>query len=217
MISKTALCSSCALASAMAAAQDAGPMTIPGSLFSQDSCRSLIASRTAASKGDILVIVVSEAANGSTTATTSSSKADSTTVNASTLPLVSALMGQFGQGVPSKLVNGLLGGGSTGATSATAGSGTSTTATSFTTTITVVVKEVLRNGNLVLEGRRSIKMNKQTVSIVLEGTVRPDDILPNDTVLSQNVAGLRLEQEGKGLIADRQREGLLTRILSWVF
>jgi flagellar L-ring protein precursor FlgH len=60
-------------------------------------------------------------------------------------------------------------------------------------------------------------MNKQSQTILLEGTVRPDDISIGNTIQSQNVADLRLEAEGKGLIADRQREGILTKLMSWIF
>jgi flagellar L-ring protein precursor FlgH len=164
-------------------------------------------------KGDLLTIVVSESQSGSTTATTSTSKKDATTMNS---PIVQSLTNMFG-GSLGKVLNSPFSSTGSAATSATAGSGTSTTATSFTANITVVVKDVTPNGNLLIEGRRTIKMNKQSQTILLEGTVRPDDISIGNTIQSQNVADLRLEAEGKGLIADRQREGILTKLMSWIF
>ncbi len=197
-------------------AQEQGPLTCPGSLFNKQSGDGVIIARTAMHKGDILTIVVSEQQNGSTSASTSSSKKDSTAINASVLPVLSSLTSLFG-GTLGNVINSPLKASSTGATSSTAGAGSSTTSTSFSTNVTVVVKEVLPNGNLLVEGRRTIKMNKQTQTILLEGTVRRDDVSVSNTVLSQNVADLRLIAEGKGLIANRQRQGILTKILSWIF
>jgi flagellar L-ring protein precursor FlgH len=204
------------LSAPAALAQDQGPLTIPGSLFGKQSGDGVIINRIAMHKGDLLTIVVSEAATGSTTSSTSSSKQDATKINASVLPVLSAITGQFG-GTLGQILNSPFQGASTGVSSATAGSGTSSTSTSFTANVTVVIKEVLPNGNLLIEGRRQIKMNKQNQTLLLEGTVRRDDVSVNNTVLSQSVADLRLEAEGKGLIANRQREGLLTKLLSWVF
>jgi flagellar L-ring protein precursor FlgH len=80
-----------------------------------------------------------------------------------------------------------------------------------------VVKEVLPNGNLLIEGKRTISMNKQTQTFTMEGTVRRDDISIGNTILSNQIADLKLIADGKGLIADRQRQGILTKLLSWVF
>ena len=196
--------------------QSQGPLTVPGSLFSTQSGNGVIVNRIARHKGDLLTIVVSENATGSTSASTSTSKQDSTQISASVLPVLSAITGQFG-GTLGQLLNSPFQPASTGVNSSSAGAGTSTTSTSFSTNVTVVVKEVTPNGNLVLEGRRQIKMNKQNQTLLLEGTCRIDDVSMLNTINSQNVADLRLVAEGKGLIADRQRQGLLTKILSWVF
>jgi flagellar L-ring protein precursor FlgH len=212
---KTTFTIICGLATACALGQTAeqGPLSIPGSLFSAQSGEGVIVNRIAHHKGDLLTIVVNENTTGTTTATTTSSKQDSTTVSPLNLPLVSSILGSG----PLNIVNSALAGGSTGANSSTAGTGASSTATTFTSNVTVVVKDVLPNGNLLIEGKRTIRMNKQTQTILLEGTVRRDDVLPNNTVLSTSVADMRLIAEGKGLIADRQRQGILTKLLSWVF
>jgi len=209
-LSLFATLSALTISAAANAQQEQGPLTISGSLFSSTSGDGVILGRVARHKGDILTIVVNEAVTGSAGATTSSSKSDSTTVNAA-IPLLNQILGSGG------IFGNALKGGSTGATSTTAGAGTTTTQTSFTTNITVVVKDELPNGNLVIEGKRTFKMNKQLQTILLEGTVRRDDVYSNNTIQSSQVADLRLIAEGKGLIADRQREGLLTKLLSWVF
>jgi flagellar L-ring protein precursor FlgH len=73
------------------------------------------------------------------------------------------------------------------------------------------------NGNLVIEGRRSLITNKQTQTIVFSGIVRPSDIRPNNTVRSVNVAEAEIKMDGSGLISQRQRKGILTTIIDWLF
>ena len=192
-------------------------MKIAGSLYTASSAGGVIVNRNAMHKGDVLTIVVSEATNGTQSASTTATKTDSTTVSPLSLPAVTAVTNQFLNGLLQNIANGALAGGSTGATSSMAGAGTATAASAFTTNISVVVKDVTPNGNLIIEGRRTFRMNKQTQTLILQGIVRRDDVSITNTVLSQQVADLRLLADGKGLIADRQREGLLTRLLSWVF
>jgi flagellar L-ring protein precursor FlgH len=80
------------------------------------------------------------------------------------------------------------------------------------------VKEVLPNGNLVLEGTRDLKLNKETQQIVISGIVRRDDVRPDNTVLSENMAMAEIRSMGTGgVIADRQRRGILTRLVDFLF
>jgi flagellar L-ring protein precursor FlgH len=195
-----------------------GPLKIGGSLYNSAASDGVIVNRIAYHKGDLLTIVVSESTSGSTSAATSSSKQDATSLSAS-LPTVTAVSNQFLTGLLKNVANSALGGGtnSTSVNSATAGTGTSTTSTAFSTNITVTITDVKPSGVMTVEGRRTFKMNKQTQTLILQGLVRRDDISINNTVLSQNVADFRLLADGKGLIADRQREGLFTKMLSWLF
>ncbi len=218
MKSRTILFIGAALSPALSIGQtsEQGPLKISGSLFSSSSSDGVITTRTAFHKGDLLTIVVSESTSGSTSAATSSSKQDSSSYSTS-LPAVTAVSNQFLSGLLKNAANGALAGGNTAATSATAGAGTSTTNTAFTTNITVTITEVRPNGVMTVEGKRTFKMNKQTQTLILQGLVRKDDISITNTVLSQNVGDFRLIADGKGLVADRQREGALTKLLSWLF
>jgi len=194
-------------------AQQQGPTTTPGSLFNTQAGDGVIHNRIAMHKGDLLTLVVNESQTGTNTNSTSTTKKDTTTMNSSVLQ---SLTGMFG-GSLGTILNSPFNSNGTNVNSATAGSGTTSTSTSYTANVTVVVMDVLPNGNLVLEGKRTIKMNKNDQTILLEGTCRPDDVAVNNTIQSQQVADLRLEAEGKGLIASRQREGILTRVISWLF
>lgn len=69
------------------------------------------------------------------------------------------------------------------------------------------VVDIRPNGILVLEGRRSIHNNEDAWEMSLTGTVRPEDVLSNNTVLSQNIADLRILKREAGNVRDSYRRG----------
>lgn len=83
--------------------------------------------------------------------------------------------------------------------------------------ITVTVTEVKPNGNLMVSGTQNIKQNGEEQKITITGTVRPDDIRPDNSVLSNYVADATLRIDGKGPIANKQRQGILSQILNFLF
>lgn len=179
-----------------------------GSLVPQNF-RSPYVDRTARQVGDILTILVDESSTASLTANTNASKKDTNVVDQVVFPFLNALK------VP--LLDRFLNGLSSGANSSNAGTGSTTRTGRLQARIAVVVKQVLPNGNLVVEGSRVVKVNKDLQIYRLTGMVRRDDIRVDNTVLSTNVANADIETDGKGLIGDRQRRGILTRILDWLF
>ena len=72
------------------------------------------------------------------------------------------------------------------------------------------VVDIRPNGNLVIEGRRSIRNNKDVWEMSLLGVIRPEDVLPNNTVLSENVAELRIVKRESGHVRDGYRRGWFT-------
>ena len=79
------------------------------------------------------------------------------------------------------------------------------------------MKEVLANGNLVVEGKRKVGMNAETQEITLTGVVRPTDIAPNNTIPSPLVADAQIKYGGRGPVGDKQHDGLITRIFKVLF
>jgi flagellar L-ring protein precursor FlgH len=69
------------------------------------------------------------------------------------------------------------------------------------------VVDIRPNGNLVIEGRRTIKNNEDTWEYSLSGEIRAEDVLPNNTVLSQNVSNMRLAKREEGHVRDGYRRG----------
>ncbi|MFH1021843.1 MAG: flagellar basal body L-ring protein FlgH [Planctomycetota bacterium] len=83
--------------------------------------------------------------------------------------------------------------------------------------ITAEVVQVMPNGNLVIEGKKKTKVNDEEEDLVLTGTVRPEDILPDNSVSSTKVADLRIRYEGKGPLATTQRRGWLHKFVDAVW
>lgn len=64
--------------------------------------------------------------------------------------------------------------------------------------IAVVVIDVQPNGNLVVAGVRSLKVDDQTRTLRVSGLVRPLDVTPANTVGSSQVADARIAITGEG-------------------
>ena len=83
--------------------------------------------------------------------------------------------------------------------------------------MTAVVREVLPNGNLVVQGSRATVVNNEEQLMTLTGIVRPEDISRDNIVLSTQVADARITFGGIGLVADKQRSGWGTWLFDWVW
>jgi flagellar L-ring protein precursor FlgH len=68
----------------------------------------------------------------------------------------------------------------------------------FQARLTAVVVDVLPNGNLVIGGRREIRIDKETKLLEFCGIVRGYDIKADNSVASELVAAARVSYEGKG-------------------
>ncbi|RYG45349.1 flagellar basal body L-ring protein FlgH [bacterium] len=201
-----------------------GPSTIPGSLFNDAASNGVIGKRTAHRKGDTLLIRVREVMQGQYAANTTTTKTESATVNRATLPIVDVFAGPFlggilgaQAGLPRRIINGVLGGGNTGGNQSSVATGNANSSSQFNATISVIVTDVEPNGNLHIQGSRDVRINKETQKIVLTGTVRQDDVQPDNTVLSERVANAEVKADGKGPVAENTRRSFLSKILDFLF
>jgi len=76
----------------------------------------------------------------------------------------------------------------------------------------VLVTDVLPNGNLVIEGVRVVTFSGETQYVVLRGLVRRDDIAPDNSIQSTNIADARVEFYADGSITDAQKRGWLSKV-----
>jgi flagellar L-ring protein precursor FlgH len=89
----------------------------------------------------------------------------------------------------------------------------------FADNITVVVVDILPNGNLVVLGSRNRDISGDTQTIEVSGIVRPSDISFDNTVKSERVADFRIVSKNGGVSAPYTKPGWLGSILDiiWPF
>lgn len=154
---------------------------------------------------DLISIVISENLAASTVGTVKNSRAST---NNSQL---SALFGLFSA---SSAANNAL---SQSSGSTLNAQGQSVTNSSLNTTIGGEVMDVLPNGILVIEAARQLEFNEQTETIVMRGLVRPEDVSPQNQVMSTAISGLQVEVIGKGMVNDyTYRPNAVVRLLQRV-
>ncbi len=189
------------LAAAGARGQDPGGKANPGSLYAPGGVNPLH-DRIARRVGDLLLVLVDETTAAKYAAKTNATKSDST-----------SFAPEFVKSLLSRLFRPL----SVSNDSKVSGDGSTQVDSSMQTQMSVVIKQVLPGGNLFVEGRRTLVTNKDTQTLVLRGIVRPEDISRENTVKSAQIAEAEIRMEGRGMIADRQRRGLITQLLDWLF
>jgi flagellar L-ring protein precursor FlgH len=183
--------------------------TSQGSLYSDGGINSdLFADRKARRVNDIVTIRILES-------TAAESAANAQTSRSSSLALgVPNLFGlENHTGLPLKnlaTANGDMqfkGDGSTGR------SGT------VTALLSARVKEVLPNGDMVVEGVKEVKVNNERQMLRLFGVVRSKDIGPNNVVFSTSIANMLVQVDGKGVLSDSLRQGWLLGMITkiWPF
>ena len=87
----------------------------------------------------------------------------------------------------------------------------------LTATVPAMVKKVLPNGTLFVEGHRVILVNAEEQHFYISGVVRPIDIDQENSVKSSMVADAEIEFVGRGVLTDNQRQGWFSRYLGWIW
>lgn len=179
----------CALWSAVQAAS-------AQSLFDENRFQSFTADRRALRVGDSLTVLVFENASASQSADTVAEKS-----------------GGINVGVD---VNQRNYGARLSAADEFAGKGRIQRSGRLAAQITVTVSEVLSNGELRVGGAQHIVVNGEKQLLQLAGRVRPIDISEGNTIVSSRLADAEITYVGDGILAEKQRQGMLTRLLSWL-
>ena len=86
----------------------------------------------------------------------------------------------------------------------------------FEANITTQVVDVEENGNLKIEGTKNLNINEEDQRIALYGIIRPDDISLDNEISSRKVADATIEYKGEGVVGDKQRPGLFSRLFNWL-
>jgi len=84
-------------------------------------------------------------------------------------------------------------------------------------TVTASIVEKLPGGNLRIEAKREIKVNREIQDVTLAGIIRPEDISAFNTILSTQIADARIRFTGKGVLGDTQGPNWFARIMDWIW
>lgn len=88
---------------------------------------------------------------------------------------------------------------------------------SFTDTITAQVVQVLPNGNLLVQGKKSLVQQNERLDLIVSGVVDPKWINQSGEVSSNHVANLQFAMSGAGTVSRGQNEGIINRAIRTVF
>jgi flagellar L-ring protein FlgH len=89
----------------------------------------------------------------------------------------------------------------------------------FTDSISVVVTDIMPNGNLVVFGTRDRNISDDIQTMEVSGIVRPIDIATNNSIESDKVADFSIVSSSKGIAAQYTKPNWLGRIMDviWPF
>jgi flagellar L-ring protein precursor FlgH len=177
----------------------AQPMATNGAIFQASNYRPLFEDHRARLVGDTLTVQIVEKVSASQKSTSSIDKAGELSGSVTALPGIrpSAFTRASAEGSSSNTF---------------AGKGATENSNDFSGTITVVVREVLPNGHLLIAGEKQIGVNANVDVLRFSGQVDPKSIQAGNSVLSVQIANVRVEQRGRGAQADAQAVGWLSRI-----
>ncbi len=96
------------------------------------------------------------------------------------------------------------------------GTGNVRRAERLTATVPALVRTVLPNGNLFIEGHRVVLVNQEEHHFYISGVVRPIDIDQQNSIKSSMIADAEVEFTGRGNLTDNERQGWLTRFFNWI-
>lgn len=167
------------------------------SLFDDSRYRAFVADPKAVHVGDNLTVVVTEIASMTTTARTTTDKDASL---AATVRDTDRTRIQGGIDIGEDF----------------SGGGRIERGGKLVAQVTVVVQEVRPNGDLWVKGEQEILVNEETQKLVVEGRVRREDIRADNSVPSNRLSEAKIAFTGEGLLAEKQKPGILTRFLSWL-
>ena len=94
------------------------------------------------------------------------------------------------------------------------GDATSTQQNALSGSLTVIVQEVLPNGLLRVAGEKNLMLNQGEEFVRLKGFVRAADVDADNRVSSLRVANARIAYSAKGVLADANSAGWLTRFFT---
>ena len=183
------------------------PLPLSAQSLWTDQARGLYTDVRARNVNDIVTILIVEDSKSERSAKTTTSKESSVDAGLNTFPkyfgLENTLKKIFRVDVDAK--------------SKFEGKGDINRSDKVTAQISARVVKVLENGNFLIEGRRAVAVNDEVQFLVVSGVVRPEDVTPDNTIKSTQIADAEVRMEGNGVLAEKQHPGILQRLLDWLW
>jgi flagellar L-ring protein precursor FlgH len=168
--------------------------------------RPLYSSVKARAIGDLVTITISEQSTTSDDITLNVTKTSSITDNFRSL-INNILPGKI---IPDGLNN-------FGGNQSVANKANSARTTKLADTITAQVVQVLPNGNLVVQGKKTAINAGEQMNIILSGIIDPRFIDGVGNIPSSQVANLQVAVVGKGTISRSNNEGVVNKFVRYMF
>lgn len=83
--------------------------------------------------------------------------------------------------------------------------------------VTVQVVQMLPNGNLMVQGKKTLLNGSERVDLLVSGIVDPRWIDQKGQINSKNVANLQFALAGKGSVSRAGNEGIINRAIRYLF
>lgn len=183
----------------------------PGSLWSENAkFYDMFSDHKARRVGDLVVIQVIESSSADKEAKTEANRESSTDNSVTSflgLPLDRSSI--FGYSVKPEV--------QTDSSSQFSGDGKTSRKGTLTAVVSARIVRVLPSGNFLIKGKKQIRVNDEAQYIVVSGIIRPEDILWNNSVMSTNIADLKVDYYGSGVLGDQQNKGFLARAIDKVW
>ncbi|MFA7553466.1 MAG: flagellar basal body L-ring protein FlgH [Spongiibacteraceae bacterium] len=179
-----------------------------GGIYRPDYSISFFEDRRATRVGDIISVILSERTQSSKTADTEITKETGISVDAGPVLGVIPSMGEYSMETQLAQNRELK------------GESNSDQSNSLTGSIAVTVSEVLPNGLMVVRGEKWMTLNRGEEFIRIRGLIRPEDVQPDNTILSTRLADARITYSGTGDLADANKQGWGSRFFNsayWPF
>lgn len=179
-----------------------------GSLYSPNSAMDLFSDNKALRVGDIITVVLQERTSSKKSSNIGVTKDNDIAQGSSTVFGTTPGLGNLGLGLDVQ------------AEREFKGEADSDQSNQLTGSITVTVVDVYPNGTLSIRGEKWMTLNRGDEYIRVSGLVRPDDIGPDNTVVSTKIANAHISYSGEGEFADSQKMGWLTQFFNgpiWPF
>ncbi len=96
------------------------------------------------------------------------------------------------------------------------GTGSADQSNALSGEVSVTVAEVLPNGTMIVQGQKTVTLNRGDEFVQIRGIVRPADIDANNRVLSTRVADARIAYTGRGDVARASRQGWFSRFFQTI-